>query len=838
MRLCVRLAVRFARSLATARSASIVFVAAAFLLAIFVTLQSLALSGRQMVERDLGRFGAFVGYGAIVALPGDDRVTPDLLSAARGARATDPMVFLSATNVQLVAAGPGGGPREIGLQEAAWASRPFPERYRLLSGRWPQRPSEVVVTEPGDVAVVRGGELTALGGTTRFHVVGTADDRYARTSALLAGPGTWAQLPLDLATRFPVLRAQPVLFWSGNAEARVVAAFAAVAAARDGAESTDEAVAASLVVRGRLAATRGQSWIERTPAAYTIPSLLLPFAAVWLAFGLNSRRFNRSLRVLKSLGVRRSTAAASLSLATAAWCVIAAVLGAVAGFIVGLGAGYLIANLRDLPAGPVFGITDPVLRLLVGVAAGAACAGILLFAGARDAPTSRATTARPAARGRGRSARHLLAVATWCAAAIVAADLDSAAETSILAGVMTVAVLLLVPEFVEVVLRLLPEGRATTRLSRRQLAGDRQRAIAAVAVLAVAVGGSLGYLTLLTTVVRTLETKEYPPVLSGQVMVADRSSIVFPPPVDVVEAVEASGLIKGKPRVELHYLHELDGAGNPTRSVTLEGTMERVLAIDTVGDVEQLLTHPLTSREGEVLRRGGILVWADTPARRVARRGSAPLTVTSGTRVEPPVWVPATMVGSANVGWRVGTSGVLLTSTARRLDFPLSTGATLYVGLSNTEARALQRAVARAGLDARTVEIYEGLPSVVPPAALLATAAGLAIIALLATLVAARGQARVLRGYLGRLISIGLPVSWARHVLLYQLMVVVGAATVLGTVIAIAPLVIAEMRIAALALSIPWTQVVVLIVSVYVAACLAALQSSRSLRARGDALEQ
>jgi hypothetical protein len=837
MRFCVRLAVRFARSLATARSASIVFVAAAFLLAIFVTLQSLALSGRQMVERDLGRFGAFVGYGAIVALPGDDRVTPDLLSAARGAGATDAMVFLSATNVQLVAAGPGGGPREIGLQEAAWASRPFPERYRLLSGRWPQRPLEVVVTEPGDVAVARGGELTALGGRTRFHVVGTADDRYARTSALLAGPGTWAQLPHDLATRFPVLRAQPVLFWSGNAEARVVAAFAAVAAARDGTEATDEAVAASLVVRGQLAATRGQSWIERTPAAYTIPSLLLPFAVVWLAFGLNSRRFNRSLRVLESLGVRRSTAAASLSLATAAWCVIAAVLGAVAGFIVGLGAGYLIANLRDLPAGPVSGITDPVLRLLVGVAAGAACAGILLFAGAREAPTPRASTTRPAARGRGRSARHLLAVATWCAAAIVAADLESAAETSILAGVMTVAVLLLVPEFVEVVLRLLPEGRATTRLSRRQLAGDRQRAIAAVAVLAVAVGGSLGYLTLLTTVVRTLETKEYPPVLSGQVMVADRSSIVFPPPVDVVEAVEASGLIRGKPRVELHYVHELDGAGNPTRNVTLEGTMERVLAIDTVGDVERLLTHPLTSREGEVLRRGGILVWADTPARRVARQGSAPLAIT-GTRVEPPVSLPATTVGSANAGWRVGTSGVLLTSTARRLDLPLSRGATLYVGLSPAEARALQRAVARAGFDARTIEIYEGLPSVVPPAALLATAAGLAIIALLVTLVAAHGQARVLRGYLRRLISIGLPVSWARHVLLYQLVVVMGAATVLGAVIAIAPLVIAEMRIAALVLSIPWTQVLVLMVSVYVAACLAAIQSSRSLRARGDALEQ
>lgn len=829
-----RLAARFARSAATARAASIVFVTAAFLLAIFVTLQSLALSGPQMVERDIGRFGASVGYGTIVARPGDDRVTSELLRAASRAGATEAMVFLSATNMQLDLA---GSPREIGFHEADWVSRPFPDRYLLLSGRWPQRPTEVVVTEPDDIAVVPGADLWAMGRSVRFRVVGTVDDRYARTSAMLAAPGTWAQLQPDLGRRFPVLRAQPVLFWSGSSEARVVAAFAAVAAARGGAQATNEAVAASLFVRARLAEKRGQSWLERTPAAYTIPSLLLPFGAVWLAFGLNSRRFRGSLRVLTSLGVRRSIAAASLSLAAAWWCLVAAAAGAVAGLVIGFAARYVIAGVRDLPAGPVFDLSDPLLRLFVGVAAGATAAGVMLFTGGRDAPAARRNAATAHGSGRASSARHLVAVAAWCASAVLAADLDSAAEASILAGVLTVAVLLLVPEFLELVLRLLPERGARTRLSRRRLAADRQRAVAAVAVLAVSLGGALGYLTLLTTLVKTLETKAYPAVLPGQVIVMDRSSIVFPPPAEVVAAVEASRITEGKPRVELRYLHELDGYGNQTRVASVEETVERIFAADTVADVEQLLTHRLTSQQAAVLQRGGLLVWADSPARDTATSGTVRLSVTSPTASRL-LAVPATTVESGNAGWRIGTSGVLLTTTAHRRHLPLTTGATMYTRLSPGESRALQRAVATAGLDARTVEVYEAPPPVVPPAALIATAVALAIIALFSSLVAARGQARVLRGYLGRLISIGLPVAWARQVLLYQQAVVVVAATLLGVVIAVVPLVVAEIRISALVLSVPWTQVLLLIVSIYAATFLAALYSSRTLHARGDALEQ
>jgi hypothetical protein len=268
--------------------------------------------------------------------------------------------------------------------------------------------------------------------------------------------------------------------------------------------------------------------------------------------------------------------------------------------------------------------------------------------------------------------------------------------------------------------------------------------------------------------------------------------------------------------------------------VSLQGSIESILALDSVGEVEQLVAHPLTSGQARVLRRGGMLVWDDTASTAASGR----LVVTSrDTRIGPPIDVPLAALDGDPVGWRAGTSGVLLTSTARRLRLPVTTGATMYTGLSTSQARALQDAVIGAGLDANAVQLHREPPPAVPPAALLASAAGLALMTLAASLIATRGQSRILRGYLGRLISIGLPISWARHVLLYQQAVIVAVATLMGLLIAIPPVILATLRISGFVLSIPWTQILVLLACTYAATGLAALHASRRLRPRGDAYE-
>lgn len=216
VRLTSRLARRLARSRALARSVAIVFVAALLVMAMFVTLRTLSLSGEQVADNELGRFGAKVGYGSGVSLlPGDDTFLADLRSRVRDAGATDAEIVLSATDVQLNTT----PARNVTALETDWTSRPYPERYELLSGRWPSRPGEVAVTEPGDVRTPVGKTLTVLG-DVRLKVVATVDDRAADTTNLLLGPGTWAGLDPALSKGFPVLTAQMDVMWAGRAGRR------------------------------------------------------------------------------------------------------------------------------------------------------------------------------------------------------------------------------------------------------------------------------------------------------------------------------------------------------------------------------------------------------------------------------------------------------------------------------------------------------------------------------------------------------------------------------------------------------------------------------------------
>ncbi|MGW0839344.1 hypothetical protein ACWD26_04115 [Streptomyces sp. NPDC002787] len=842
-RLTSRIARRLARSRALARSVAIVFVAALLVMGMFVTLRTLSLSGEQVADNELGRFGAKVGYGSGVSLsPGDDTFLADLRSRVRDAGATHPEVVLSATDVQLNTT----PARNVTALESDWTSRPYPERYELLSGKWPSRPGEVAVTEPGDVRTPVGETLTVLG-DVRLKVVATVDDRAAGTTNLLLGPGTWAGLDPALSKGFPVLTAQMDVLWAGDREQAVVDAF--TAAARTWAEGrTDSpeadairqdgqnAVAATLVTRDQVVARPQKTWIEKTPAGYTVPSLLVPAAAVLLVFGLNGRRFRRTTASLTSVGVARTTAAVAPALAALAWSLAAAVCGAVAGVVVGIGARLLISHLLDHPAGPLDDLASPALRLLAVVLATGLVAGAVLARTRRDEPArphgeddSAQGTDRPSGR-RARDARHLLAVAAWCATVVYATWVDSPAQAMILTGILIAAVLLIIPEVFSGVLRLLPEGGPRRRLVRRQLAADRSRACAALAVLTVLFGASLGYVTLLDTLIRTAEKQSYPAVLPGQVLLAGHESDTFPPGEALLRAVDASNALDGLPRTEPRYL--MDGDADNPRMASREGNDGSLLTADTPTDVERLIGSRLDSTQTSVLRDGGLLVWAhasDAPTgpnahtRLVVRRGDKVL----GSTAE----LPEAPVDVSPAEWRTGSDGIMLRATADSLDLPIQThGPIMVTGVPDTEARALQQAVVNAGMDAGAVLIHVEPDDPVPPAALLATAVGLVLLALAAVLAATRSQTRILRRYLARLIAVGIPPRWARQVLLCQHAVLIAVSTLLGLVIAMLPSVVLASQISGFVLSVPWWQLGVLAAATYAAALLAAVLSAHKLR--------
>ncbi len=439
-------------------------------------------------------------------------------------------------------------------------------------------------------------------------------------------------LPLE-ACGFPVLAAQMDVMWSVERQQEVVDAF--TAAARTWAEGRDDseeaaalrqngrdAVAATLVTRDQLTARPQKTWIEKTPAGYTVPSLLVPTAAVVLVYGLNGRRFRRTTASLMSVGVSRTTAAAGPALAALAWSLAAAVCGAVAGVAVGIGARLLISHLRERPAGPLGDLATPALRLLgvvlvTGLAAGAVLARTRRDGSDRLQPDDSAPRADRSA-GRltrlARDARQLLAVAAWCATVVHATWVDSPAQAMVLTGIVIAAVLLIIPEVFSGLLRLLPEGGPRRRLVRRQLAADRSRACAALAVLTVLFGASLGYVTLLDTLIRTAEKQSYPAVLPGQLLLAGHDSDTSPPSKTLLRTADASGALDDLPRMEARYLMSGD-LDNP-RMVSREGDDGSLLAAETPQDIERLIGHRLDLPQTSVLRDGGLLVWShvsDTP---------------------------------------------------------------------------------------------------------------------------------------------------------------------------------------------------------------------------------
>ncbi|RYJ20637.1 putative ABC transporter integral membrane protein [Streptomyces sp. L-9-10] len=840
-RLAFRLARRLARSRALIRSTSMVFVAAFFVMTMFIVLKTLSLSGTQVADRDMGRFDASVGYGSIRIPPGDDAFTSALRERMQGAGVTDAQVMLSVFDLQLNTT----PARKVTMLEGDWTSSPYPKRYELQSGRWPSRPGEVVVTEADDVRTAPGEALTVLG-DVRLTVVGTADDRYADTSNLLVASRTWATLAGDLNERHPLLGAQPFLLWSGAEPKAAVDAF--TTAIRDWekekgntVEAGSAAAADTLSLRTELGAEG--MWIDKTPAGYTVPALLVPIGAVMLMFGLNDRRFRRTVGTLTALGVPRRTAAAGITLAALLWSLIAAAAGALAGWGGGAAARLLIAHLRERPAGPVEGLTDPVLRLLVLIVLASVGAGLTLTRTRRHPVTRRheraerdsATAPATKTARRLRDGRQLLALAAWCAIGVYAARVESPAMAMMLVGVVTVAVLLVIPEAFALLLRLLPERGPRLRLARRQLAADSRRACAALAVLTVLFGTSLGFLALLDTLLRTADAQNHPDVQPGQVLLAGSSSDRDAPSEDVVRAAESSGVLEGLPRFEVAPVDTIDEDKTTTRSATRPGKHTIFLAVDSPANAELLLGRPLDRAQASTLTGGGLLIWADAPDAPTGTAARTELLIQeNGEILGRTSALPATTVEAAPSGWRAGTDGIMLRSTALTQRLPLQEpGPVMVTGISDKEAETVQQAVIDAGLDARAVRIHVPPQPAVPPAALLATAAALVLLVLVTVLTAVRGQTHALRGYLASLSALGLPHAWARHILLCQHGALIAASTFLGLVIALIPTVVIANRISGFVLSVPWGQLAILLAAIYLAAALAATRSVLRLRVVG-----
>lgn len=791
--LVLTLANRFMRrSTALRRSTWPVVVVVALLVAAFEVIAGQSLSPKQVVDRDLGSYGAFAGFGAITVVPGSavrETLNHDLTASA----GVDVNVAVIAPDFSV----PSLGHASISLKEARWPGL-FGNGLEMISGRQPSGPGDVLVANPPPSVTV-GSVLDAYGERVRLRVVGTAYDRYARSTSLLVGPGTWAGLPREIAADNAVLRGYPVLYWDGSHVDRVLRALTSSLASLPPADATVEETELAVAVRASYGDVHsvmrrtGTSWVERSPAAYAVPSLVLPPLVTLLVFAVNRRWAGRARTRLQACGIDVRIASVSLWLAIAAWLIIAATIGAVIGWVGGTAVAFAVAQVQHTPVPawtPPFAAWLRILGLVVLMA------GVCLWT-LRDQGPPRASAEDGKARGRGDQARRWLAVTAAVLSVGQLGKMTSAPRAMVFTGCLLLSVALLLPEVLGAGLRRAAPRDARARLAVRQMLSNTASPVAVAAVMTITLGLATGFTILLDTMIRTASSQSVPDVLPGQVMIRDRSADSVSPPRSTASL--AAGLLAKHALVpvQLNYLIDEPESANP-RQVTVNASDAILMSVETASDAEAITGVKLTASDRRALEAGGALLW---PVEDI--HADVVSIVADGARTS----LPAHTVQVAKAGWQAGTAGLVLNSTAHENHWPLSHGALLYTNVPEHVSVELVGLVQARGIDVQTALVYRPPSTPIPPAALWLTAFVLATISLMSAFTAARVHVRSLRAPLAALLAVGVPPGWARGVVLWHALIVVGTGAMLGIGCGALGVLVAASRISGFVLSIPVAQV-------------------------------
>lgn len=822
-RLLASFARRFARDRSAASGALVLSLTSALLVTLFVTLQAMSLSGDQEIERTLGRF---------------DYVTNVIIDRGVGSRdaplihrlgeaiesASDGTATLVLTSPDLSPATT--SPPTTYYTEAPWVDAPFPDRYELAEGRWPESPGEVVVaaTTTGSLAQT-GDQLSILAGHASLQVVGRFDDLYGNYEAMILGaPGTWGRLPDQKiqgvrepgallaihgreGTRGSVLKAASQVLGENGAERRRALA----------------GLNAETRTAAEVAEDRDRSWVERIPAGYTLPSVLLPGVAVIAVFGFGAARNGRTLRILRSNGVPMRLGAGAITLGVTAW-LVAGLLGGVAlGAVLSVGVRAYLDSTWYQPLPPFPSLLGPTSRMLLGVVV---AAGLYYVSLARARSDGRA----PRRSGRVRlpawasvtNLRHACATIAACACVIGGMTLDTAAGAMIFACAFTAGLLLVIPELTRPALAVGSARGARGRLVRRQLQEHGPRTVGTVTVLAAILAAPLGFLALLSTFIATEATNVAgAEVAPGQVAVSDGGILTPPMSRRVVNTVR-SHLPAEATEVQVRYLWGKGGR------VAIQGTdVGVVLAVDTPEEASALANRDLSVGEREHLLDGGILVWD-------AQDGSE-RTLHDPRSADSSVTLPA-LESTFPASWSGNRHAIILTQTARAGDLPVKRGAIVFTGVPANAAEAAAQAVLDAGEDPAQVLRYSDTDPPYVPQIIYLTAIGLLVTGLVVGGALARSQVATARPYLATLLAIGLPPRWMTGVLLLQQAWLVGFAMAVAFVCAVVPAIVVATFTPGYVLDVPWQWIGLTLAAFCLPLFSAVLLAMRGIRASHRAL--
>jgi putative ABC transport system permease protein len=811
-----RLVRAFLRAGRVWRPALVGGVAATLLMATFVALQSFTLSTVQRTERDLGGYGATMDVGALRT--GSARA---IESAVQQAGADNGTVVAASLDVAL--ADPTGP--QLVYRETAAGLEGFPAPMRLVDGRWPDVPGEVVTTT-GVLRYVHDGSLDVLGGQRTLTVVGTIEDPYATGStAVVAARGTWEWLEWSELTAFadPVLSGQ--LWWTGATAESVVAEIAALLDAQSFemyGDLSDPAARAFLVENGVLTREASLSRpalgaVELYPLAFNVPSVLVPVVTALVGLGVNGRRARRSTATLRALGLTARDATVSV---VGAGC-IAVVLSVTAGVVLGSGAGLVLrpvlGPLSSQPLGPVDGLAEAGTRIVVTTIAALAAGIVVSAARSRVSGLRAAAATLPLAR-RMPFVRQVGLVLLTVALAWQTAAMSSVFDAVPIVVTTMLMTVLVAPSLVPSAIRRLPTQGAQGVLAKRRLLAEPTRTVLAVSLMALTVGPALATAVLVQSVKVETSAMAAPLVAPGQVLVAS-SNLDAAPPARVTDIV--ADVVNNRPVA-------VRSVGDESVSVAAhESGLGRVIAVDTPHDLAQICGVTLPEEPTTLLLAGGAVDLAEPAAQRRQPLWAAPPGATTMDRIGD-LEVRGLQCADA---WGQSVALAVLASTAHGLGLPTVDAQKLFTDVPPAAAGEALDAVASAGLDTSYVQVYDGPGDVPLPPEVVITL--VSVVVLGSVLVGCTTWARA--GTVDRhdrsLRALGLPRSWVRGMLQRESVTVAVAGLLLALGVALVPVALTALRLPGATVVVPWWGIGLLVL---VPAALSALATAVAGRRVGN----
>ena len=822
-----RLRLRLARSFSRIRplrwSFLVVAVGCALVTLSHVSVSAFSLSPDQTVARELGNFDFRLDLGSLGFAPGDTAVPAAALDGVRttGQRSD---VYIRTFDLRPT------GMRLSGymvFSERDWTAL-HGGRYRLDSGRWPNRPGEVALTPELYDQLHGRGTLGLFSGLADVQVVGRVTDTFGTSSSqVLAAPGTWSTFNSPaIKENFASVAAAAQVFWSGDAPLEAVASSIRdrVATARPdaGPDTLSQIISpANIDDRASIAAHGPTSVADKSVLVYLLPALLVPALTVTSVLFTSRRRVRSNVRVLTGVGVRPRDSVAAIITAITTGVLGALAVGVGVGCVLGIGSRSVIAHHLTQPVSPWPDIAGHAVILLVSALVPLALFATWIYRPARPHGTRERRVGAFLAGGstavRRTSAVIALGIAGW-----QLSSLSGPTGAASLAASVLIGVLLLVPDVMAGVVRRLPRDRPRLLLAKQQLAHDSGRASAAVVALTTIFALPLVFGSLLASLVATANDDLVARVAPGQIVVAQPSgSLIEPPPPRIVaDVADTAGL---SDPVQVYYLVSAD------ESVTVAGAgLGTVLAVDSVADAGRLNNGALTAEQRRTLESGGLLDWTGNPA------GARQLVVTddtSGAVVSRTTPLRSADASDFQASWRGGSaSALILRRTAEALELPVSASSVVFTGVSGTQAEAAGRAAQQWGFDPGFVSVHEGPKGVSAPDAWLAALTLLALLAVTVIAAVMHALGRELRRYWARLLSVGLPPRWIRGVMIAESGVLGGVSLVLALAVALVSNVVFATRVHGVVLSVPYGYIAAALVVFAVVGVGSTLLSARRLR--------